>query len=82
MTHFIIEIPRLDEQWTLIECKIVEIQIESNPSHTITIIQFPIQLASACTIHHSQGLIFDHLTFDLTSVTKHGLTYIALLRVH
>jgi hypothetical protein len=27
-------------------------------------------------------LTLDHLTFDPTSVTKHGLTYIALLKVH
>jgi hypothetical protein len=33
-------------------------------------------------IHCSQGLTFDFLTFDLTSVTKHGLTYITLLGVH
>jgi hypothetical protein len=32
-------------------------------------------------IHHSQGLILNHLTFDPTSVTKHGLTYIALSKV-
>jgi hypothetical protein len=36
---------RLDKQWTPIECKIVEIQIGSNLSHTTTRIQFPIQLA-------------------------------------
>jgi hypothetical protein len=33
-------------------------------------------------IHCSQGLTFDFLTFDLTSVTKHGLTYTTLLWVH
>jgi hypothetical protein len=36
----------------------------------------------ARTIHRSQRLTFDHLTFDLTSVTKHGLTYNALSKVH
>jgi ATP-dependent exoDNAse (exonuclease V) alpha subunit len=35
-----------------------------------------------CIIHRSQGLIFDHLTFDSTSMTKHDLTYTALSRVH
>jgi hypothetical protein len=40
------EFPRLDKQWTPIKHKIVEIQIGSNPSHTITRIQFPIQLAA------------------------------------
>ncbi len=33
-------------------------------------------------IHCSQWLTFDFLTFDLTSVTKHGLTYTTLLWVH
>ncbi len=33
-------------------------------------------------IHCSQGLTFDFLTFDLTSVTKHGLTYTILLGGH
>jgi ATP-dependent exoDNAse (exonuclease V) alpha subunit len=44
-------------------------------------IQFLIQLVATRTIHCSQGLTLDRLTFDLTSVTKHGLTYIALSRV-
>jgi len=45
-------------------------------------IQFPIQLVITQTIHRSQGLIFECLTFDLINVTKPGLTYIPLLRVH
>jgi len=44
-------------------------------------IQFPIQLAIARTIHHLQGLTLDRLAFDPTSVTKHGLRYIALSTV-
>jgi hypothetical protein len=35
-----------------------------------------------CIIHHAQGLTFDHLAFDSTSVTKHGLTYITLFRIY
>jgi hypothetical protein len=57
-------------------------QIGINPSLTISRIQFPIQLIVSRIIHHSQGLTLDHLAFDPTSVTKHGLTYIALLKVH
>jgi hypothetical protein len=75
------EFPRLDKQRTPIECKIVEIQIGNNPSHTITIIQFPTQLVVAQTIHRSQGLTLDCLTFDMTGVTKHGLRYTTLSRV-
>ncbi len=77
------EFPRLDKkQWTPIEYKIVKIKIRSNPPHTITRIQFPIQLATTCTIHRSQGLTLDCLAFDSTIMTKHGLTYIALSKVH
>jgi hypothetical protein len=72
---------RLDKQWTPIECKIVEIQIGSNLSDIITRVQFPIQLTTAWTIHCSQGLILDHLTFDLIDMTKHGLTCIIVSKV-
>ncbi len=41
------EFPRLDKQWTPIKRKIAKIQIGSNLSHTITRIQFPIQLVVA-----------------------------------
>jgi hypothetical protein len=75
------EFPRLDKQWTPIERKIAEIQISSNPSHIITRIQFSIQLTIAQIIHNLQGLILDRLAFDLTNVTKHGPTYIALSKV-
>jgi hypothetical protein len=44
-------------------------------------IQFTIQFVATCTIHCSQGLTFDYLTFDSTSVTNHGLTYITLSKV-
>jgi ATP-dependent exoDNAse (exonuclease V) alpha subunit len=57
------EFPRLDKNWTPIERKVVEIQIGNNPFHTITKNQFPIQLVTSCTIHHSQGLTLDHLAF-------------------
>ncbi len=43
--------------------------------------RIPIQLVMTQTIHRSNGLTLDCLTFDLINVTKHGLTYIALLRV-
>jgi hypothetical protein len=75
------EFSRLDKQWIPIECKIVKIQIGSNPFHTIAKIQLPIQLVAKRIIHHSQGLILNHLTFDQTNVIKHGLTYIALSKV-
>ncbi len=53
----------------------IEIQIGSNLSHIIIRIQFLIQPPSTHTIHHAQGLTFDHLTFDIIGATKNGLTY-------
>jgi hypothetical protein len=37
-----------------------KIQISSNPSHVITRIQFPIQLATRRTMHCAQGLTLDN----------------------
>jgi len=68
----------INTKWTPIEKKTTEIQINSNPSHITTRIQFPIQLVVARTIHYAQGLTLDHLAFGPTSVTKHGLTYTPL----
>ncbi len=62
--------------WTPIEPISKDIQIGSNSSHIITRTQFPIQLATTCTIHQTQGLTLDYLTFDHTNVYKLGLTYI------
>ncbi len=45
-------------------------------------IQFLIQLIMALTIHHLQGLIIDCLAFDSSGMTKYGLTYTTLLKVH
>ncbi len=42
----------------------------SNPIHIITRIQFLIQLTTRCTVHHAQGLTFDHLAFDPLSATN------------
>jgi hypothetical protein len=53
-----------------------DIQIDSNSFHIITRTQFPIQLDATHTIHQTQRLTLDYLTFDPTNVYKHGLTYI------
>ncbi len=42
-----------DKNWTPIEQKLIEIQIDSNPIHTIIKIQFPIQLVVGHIIHHA-----------------------------
>jgi len=67
--------------WTLIEPISKDIQIGSNSSHIITIIQFLIQLVTTGTIHWTRGLTLDYLAFDPTNVYKHGLTYITFSRV-
>jgi hypothetical protein len=53
-----------------------------NPNHTITRIQYPIQLVVSRTIHHAQGFTLDCLVFDPISVTKHGFTYTTLFHIH
>jgi hypothetical protein len=70
--------PTLDKNWTPIEQKIVEIQIGSNPIHTITRIQFVAQLVVGHIICCAQSLTFDCLAFDPSSVTKYSFTYTSL----
>jgi hypothetical protein len=65
-----------------IKQKITKIQIINTPFHIITRIQFPIQLTITHTIHQAQGLTLDHLAFDPSDITKHGLTYTTLFQVH
>jgi hypothetical protein len=43
--------------------------------------KFPIQLACARTIHISQGLTLDSVSFDPAGIQIHGLVYTALSRV-
>jgi hypothetical protein len=74
------KIQNLQKSWTPIERKIIEIQIDGNPSQIITRIKFSIQLVVVSITHHAQGLTLDHLTFDPSGVTKHGLTYTILFR--
>jgi hypothetical protein len=61
--------------------KITKIQIGNDPSSIIIRIQFPIQLVVAHTIHQTQGLTLNHLTFNPSGITKHGLTYTTLFQV-
>ena len=42
---------------------------------------FPIQLASARTIHRSQGLTLGNVSFYPSGIQKHGLVYTTLSRV-
>jgi hypothetical protein len=63
----------IQPNWTQIEPIIKDIKIGKNQFHIITRIQLLIQLA-AITIHQSQGLSLDDLTFDPTNVKIYGLS--------
>ncbi len=56
--------------------------LDNNPIYKITRIQFLIQLATRRTIHHVESLTLDHLAFDPSGVTKHGLAYTTLSHIH
>jgi hypothetical protein len=73
--------PNIQSNWTPITQKTTEIQIGMNYLHIVTRVQFPIQLATAHTIHQAQGLSLDSLAFNPQNVSKHGLSYKALSRI-
>jgi hypothetical protein len=54
-SHLYKQFSKLNKSWTLTKQKIVEIQIANNPNHTITKIQYPIQVAIDHTIRHAQS---------------------------
>ena len=67
--------------WTPIQAIAKEFQIGKNSFNIVTRKQFPIQQASARTIHRSQGLTMSSLAFDPKNIHTHGLTYTALSRI-
>ncbi len=73
-SHIYEKFATIDKKWTPIEQKFAKTQINSDYSHIITRIQFPIQLTATRTIHRAHGLTLDRLAFDLSGITKHGLT--------
>ena len=73
--------PGIHPMWTCIFPITKEIQIGINTNKKFHRTQFPIQQASARTIHRSQGLSLHSLAFSPDKCNKHGLTYTALSRV-
>jgi hypothetical protein len=62
--------------WTPINFIFRDIKIGLNSIHIKTNIQFHVQLIITCTINQTQGLTFDHLTFDPNGIYKHVLKLI------
>jgi hypothetical protein len=67
---------KIHPTWTPIEPMFKDIQIGSNSTHTITRMQFPIQLVATCTIHRAQGLTLDHLAFDPNGLYNNMVSHI------
>jgi hypothetical protein len=68
----------IPKHWTPIQPISKEIQVGAYSNHVITHTHYPIQLAATHTIHRSQGLILNYLTFDPNGVHHHGLAYTIL----
>jgi len=71
----------IPKHWTPIQPISKEIQVGVNSSHVITCTQYLIQLVAIHTIHCSQGLTLDFLTFDPNGVHHHGFIYTSLSSV-
>ena len=55
--------------------------IEENGKIKAEIVQYPIRLAWAITIHKSQGLSLDYAEIDLSKTFTYGMGYVALSRL-
>lgn len=64
-----------------IEVEPAEWSVEDNGKVRARIVQLPLRLAWAITVHKSQGMSMDEAVMDLTQVFEYGQGYVALSRV-
>ncbi len=64
-----------------IEAEPMEWTVEENGETLAKIIQLPLRLAWAITVHKSQGMSLDEAVVDLSDVFEYGQGYVALSRV-
>ena len=64
-----------------IEVEPMEWSIEENGKIKAKVVQIPLRLAWAITVHKSQGMSMDSAIMDLSEVFEYGQGYVALSRV-
>ena len=56
-------------------------EVEENGQKIIHVVQIPLRVAYAITIHRVQGSTLDYATIDLENIFEYGQSYVALSRV-
>ncbi len=75
------EIKVTDTSGRVIDVQPVSWTIEENGKVKAEIIQYPLRLAWAITVHKSQGMSLDNAQIDLSQSFETGMGYVALSRV-